>query len=109
MAYDAGVYQCTRSRLAERYGFSEKRMFGGVAFLCSGNMAIGLLGDHLIVRVGPDAMQRCLREPHTRVFDITGRTMKGWVMVAVEGLGDDEVLFAWIERGWTFAGSLPRK
>ena len=84
-------------------------MFGGVGFLLGGNMACGVLNDDLIVRVGPDVYEESLATPHARVFDITGRVMKGWVMVAPPGYAEDTDLANWVERGITFARSLPPK
>ena len=89
-------------------GLAEKRMFGGLAFLLSGNMAVGVHGDDLIVRVAPDDHAALLGEPGARPFDLTGRPMKGWLVVAGEAL-DDAALAAWIARGVAFAGSLPPK
>ena len=109
MAYDEGLAQRIRELLAEQPGLAEKRMFGGIAFLVHGNMACGVLGEDVMVRVGPDRYDEALARPHTRPFDFTGRPMKGWVMVAAEGCEDDEALTAWIGRGVDFALSLPPK
>ena len=84
-------------------------MFGGIGYLLHGNMACGILHDDLIVRVGPEKYADALALPHTREFDITGRVMKGWVMVSKDGCGSKEDLSAWIQRGIAFAGSLPEK
>ncbi|MEZ5276128.1 MAG: TfoX/Sxy family protein [Opitutaceae bacterium] len=90
-------------------GFEERRMFGGVGCLIHGNMACGVLNDDLIVRVGPDFYEECLAMPHVREFDITGRSMKGWVMVGPEGTVTPSQLKAWVERGRSFARTLPPK
>jgi TfoX/Sxy family transcriptional regulator of competence genes len=90
-------------------GIVEKRMFGGVGYLVHGNMACGVNKGSLIVRVGPDAYERALARPHVKVFDMTGRPMSGWVMVAPEGCSTDEVLRKWVEEGITFALTLPAK
>jgi TfoX/Sxy family transcriptional regulator of competence genes len=84
-------------------------MFGGLAFLLRGNMAVGISGDELMVRVDPDATDDALARPHTRVFDMTGRPMKGWILVARDGLETSRQLAAWVRRGVQFAGSLPPK
>jgi hypothetical protein len=84
-------------------------MFGGVAFLLHGKMACGILNDDLIVRVGPGAYEDALNSTHTREFDITGRSMKGWVMLSPEGYESDNDLLSWVRRGVTFAQSLPKK
>ena len=96
-----------------RKGIEQKRMFGGVAFMVNGHMAFGggskHLGGRLMVRVGPDAYEDALAEPHTSVMDFTGRVMKGFVIVEPEGIADDQALKAWIDRGIRFARSLPPK
>lgn len=109
MAYDEGLAQRVREALEEESPFSEKKMFGGVCFLVKGNMACGILGDALIVRVGPQRYAEALKAPAARPFDITGRAMKGWVMVSSEGHAADRDLTAWVQRGLEFARSLPPK
>ena len=109
MAYDEGLAQRIRELLDERAGLSEKKMFGGVAFLLHGNMAVGVVKSELMVRVGPDAHPAALREPHARPMDFTKRPMKGFVFVSEEGCEDDAALAGWVERGVRFAASLPPK
>jgi TfoX/Sxy family transcriptional regulator of competence genes len=109
MAYDETLVQRVRSLLEGKTGFTEKRMFGGVCFLVRGNMACGILNDDLIVRVGPENYEDSLKLPNTREFDITGRSMKGWVMVSTEGHNANESLSSWVERGIAFALTLPAK
>jgi TfoX/Sxy family transcriptional regulator of competence genes len=109
MAYDEDLAHRVRARLAEQDGITEKAMFGGLAFLLRGNMAVGISGDELMVRVGPDATDDALARPHTRVFDMTGRPMKGWILVARDGVKTSRQLGAWVRRGVQFAGSLPPK
>lgn len=109
MAYDEDLARRIREQLAAESGLTEKAMFGGLAFLRDGNMAVGLSGDDLMVRVGPDGSDDALARPHTRPFDMTGRPMKGWILVAPEGIGDNRGLGAWVARGITFARSLPPK
>ncbi|MCU0600559.1 MAG: TfoX/Sxy family protein [Desulfobacterales bacterium] len=109
MAYDAGLAQRIEEALEDTAGFEEKKMFGGICYLVSGNMACGVYKDYLIVRVGPDAYKNALARPYAREFDITGRPMKGWVMVSEQGYDDDAALYAWIRMGLDFAGSLPPK
>jgi TfoX/Sxy family transcriptional regulator of competence genes len=87
----------------------EKKMFGGIGYMLQGNMACGVNQDTLIVRVGPDLYEEALSRPHTRVFDMTGRPMKGWVVVAPEGIEEDDDLDQWIQQGVDFALSLPAK
>jgi TfoX/Sxy family transcriptional regulator of competence genes len=109
MAYDQHLAQRVRERLSAEDAIAERRMFGGIAFLAAGNMSVGVTGDDLMVRVGPDAADEALAEPHTRVFDMTGRPMKAWVLVAPEGVASDADLDAWVRRGLAFARSLPAK
>jgi TfoX/Sxy family transcriptional regulator of competence genes len=102
----------TRSRAAleARADITEKRMFGGHCFLLSGNMVCGVTGDGmLMVRVGKDAYEECLAQPHAREMDFTGRPMRGMVFVGAEGCGTDQDLSDWLERGLAFARTLPPK
>lgn len=109
MAYDKGLAQRVRELLEEKLGFNEKKMFGGVCFLHHGNMACGILNDDLIVRIGPEKYDGFLKSPHVRKFDITGRPMKGWIMVSCEGYESDKDLSGWIKQGVYYALSLPPK
>ncbi len=109
MAYDEGLAQRIRDVLAGHPALVEKKMFGGVGFMLHGNMACGVNGDDLIVRVGPERYDQALMQPHARPFDFTGRPMKGWVMVGPEGYESDEDLESWVQQGVDFALSLPPK
>lgn len=109
MAYDEGLAQRIRELLEDDPDFQEKRMFGGVCFLIRGNMAGGIIGEELIIRVGKEAYPEALKRPHTRKFDITGKALAGWVMVSQEGHETDEGLSAWLEQGVRYARSLPPK
>ena len=109
MAFDETLAERIRDRLARRKNVEAKKMFGGIGFLLNGNMLVGVWKDSLIARVGPDAYDDALLEPHVKEFDITGRAMKGWVLVAREGVEDDEQLNAWIQRAVKFVGKLPAK
>ncbi|MER5215688.1 TfoX/Sxy family protein [Streptomyces sp. NPDC002838] len=109
MAYDEGLAERVRQRLGADPDVTEKRMFGGIAFLHRGNMAVGVSGDDLMVRVGPDNTDAALARPGTRVFDMTGRPMRGWILVAGATLTEDDALGAWIDEGRAFAESLPPK
>jgi TfoX/Sxy family transcriptional regulator of competence genes len=84
-------------------------MFGGIGYMVQGNMACGIQKGKLIVRVGRDAYQDALRRPHSTLFDMTGREMKGWVVVLPDGYEADEDLAAWVEQGVAFALTLPAK
>lgn len=109
MAYDEGLAQRIRETLAESDGTVEKKMFGGLAFMLHGNMCIGVSGDDLMVRVGPEAYAEALAQPHARQMDFTGKPLRGFVYVDPLGIESDEDLEAWIERGTRFARSLPAK
>jgi hypothetical protein len=109
MAYDEGLAKRAREILVDLPGFVEKKMFGGIGFMLRGNMACGVNGNELIVRVGPANYEQALGKPHTRPFDMTGRPMRGWVMVAPGGLESDAGLEDWVQRGVEFALSLPPK
>lgn len=109
MAYDEGLAQRIREALADGDGLTERRMFGGIAYMLHGNMAVGISGDELMVRVGPERYDEALAQPHARVFDMTGRVMRGWVVVEAEGLTDDGALNAWVRKGTDHARSLPPK
>lgn len=109
MAYDEGLAQRIREALEEQPGLTEKKMFGGLCFLIGGNMSCGVVGDELMVRVGPDVYEGCLALKHAREMDFTGRALKGMVYVSVDGIEDDDDLAAWCSRGAAFAGSLPIK
>lgn len=109
MAIDEALAARVRQALGKRGGIAEKRMFGGVAFLLNGNMSVGLHGTELIVRVDPDEGEQALTEPNVRRFDLTGRPMKGWLLVAPGGLATDRELRRWVDAGVKFAASLPPK
>ena len=109
MAFDEGLAQRVREVLDHRPDLREKKMFGGIAFLSSGNMLVGVIGDELICRVGPEAMDDALAEPGARVFDLTGRPMGGWVLVTGEAVSEDDDLVQWVERADRFVRTLPPK
>jgi hypothetical protein len=112
MAFDEGLAERVRGMLAELEGDAdlvEKRMFGGVGFMLQGNMACGVQGEDLIVRVGPERYAEALIEPHVGEFDFTGRPMRGWVVVAPDGYESNDDLNGWVRRGADFARSLPPK
>ena len=109
MAFSEELAERIRRRLARRKGIEEKKMFGGIGFLLNGNLLVGVWKDSLIARLGPDEGEAALREPHVRDFDITGRAMKGWVLVEPEGVEEDDQLKDWIERALKFVKALPAK
>jgi TfoX/Sxy family transcriptional regulator of competence genes len=109
MAFDASLAARIRAILARKKGIEERKMFGGVGFLLNGNMLVGVWKDSIIVRLGHDKYDDALVEPHVREFDITGKTMKGWIMVEPEGVKDHDQLKDWIGRATTFVKTLPKK
>lgn len=109
MAYDEGLAHRIREALAEQDGLTEKKMFGGIAFMVRGNMAVGVSGEEIMVRVGEAGYEEVVGQAFVRPFDLTGRPMKGWVLVGSEAHEDDEQLAAWVKRGVDFALSLPPK
>jgi hypothetical protein len=108
VAFDEVLADRLRDRLRDRPGVTEKKMFGGLAFLTDGNMTVGVHRDDLIARISPEATERALARPGVRPFDITGRPMRGWVLVAGEHL-DDDVLDHWIGEATTFVATLAPK
>jgi TfoX-like protein len=110
MAYDEELAHRVREQLAGEEGVSEKAMFGGLAFLLRGNMAVGLSsGGELMVRVGPEGTDAALARPRTRLFDMSGRPMPGWILVAPEGVKTERELAGRMSRGVQFARTLPAK
>lgn len=109
MAYDEDLAARIRDALAHTKGVEEKRMFGGLCFLLHGNLLVGVWKDSLIARLGPEDGPAALAEPHARVFDVTGRPMRNWVMVGPEGVEDDGQLADWVGRATAFVETLPAK
>lgn len=108
MAFDEDLANVIRRHIGSRPGVTERRMFGGIGFMVDGNMAVGVSGDELMVRVGRDAHEAAVAEPGVRIFDGGARPMQGWVLVDPAAF-DDAGLGAWIERGVVFASSLPTR
>jgi TfoX/Sxy family transcriptional regulator of competence genes len=110
MPHDEELAERVRACLARRRGVSEKRMFGGLAFLAGGHMFAGVLPRRdLMVRVGPKTYEAALREPHVRRMDLTGRALTGFVFVGAPALKTDAALRAWLGRGLAFVRSLRPK
>lgn len=110
MAYDEALAQRVRIFIKGKKNIVEKKMFGGVAFLLDGNMAVGVNKDDLIVRVDADEHDQLASQKNVRTFDLSGgRPMKGWLLVAPAGVKNDKDLRAWVKRGIEYAASLPRK
>ena len=109
MAYDETLAARVRASLAGQSDIDERRMFGGLAFMLGGNMCCCVTEHGLMVRVGPDAYEDALVQPHARVMDLTGRPMRGWVLVQFEGVASDAALNRWVTQGAEFAATLPAK
>ena len=109
MAYDEGLAQRVRELIQGHRGYEEKKMFGGIGFLLRGNMACGVIRDDLIVRVGEENYTDSLLKPHVELFDITGRAMKGWIIVKEPGYHNDQDLEEWTSQGVAYALTLPAK
>ena len=110
MAYDTALADRIRKALGGQAKLTEKEMFGGVGFMLRGNMACGVSGSDMIVRVGPAGHDAAMKEPHARPFDLSGgKPPKGWLLVRPAGLKTEAALTRWVERGVAFALSLPPK
>jgi TfoX/Sxy family transcriptional regulator of competence genes len=109
MAYDEELAERVRDLLAARAEVSERKMFGGIAFMVAGNMACGVLGEELIVRLGDEEGEKALSEHGVRPFDFTGKPMKGIVYISPERTSDESGLAEWVEAGADYAASLPPK
>lgn len=109
MAYDEALVERIRDVLGSRAGLTERKMFGGIAFMLGGNMAVGVIGEDLMVRLDPADAAKALAEPHTRPMDFTAKPAKNMVYVDSEGTETDEDLTGWVEVGADFAASLPPK
>jgi TfoX/Sxy family transcriptional regulator of competence genes len=109
MAYDLKLASRMRELLAGRKGVTEKAMFGGVAWLKGGRMFVGIVGDELMARVGPEAHDEAVARPHARIMDFTGRPMRGYVFVAQPGLRGPGALGAWLDQCERYVASLPEK
>ena len=106
MAFDEGLAERIRDVVPK---LQEKRMFGGVAWMERGNLIVGIWKDSLIVRVPPDDTPKVLKEPGVKVFDVTGKPMKGWVLVDADQVAEEPELKAWVDRSRKFVKTLPAK
>lgn len=109
MAYDEELAARIRNRLDDPLGVSEKKMFGGVAFMVYGNMSVGIVGRVLMVRLGQAEYEKALKEPFVRPMDFTGKPLKGFVYVDPEGIETDKQLDGWLDRARAFVATLPPK
>lgn len=108
MAFDEALAERIRKVLGPRLELSEKKMFGGLAFLADGKMFCGLAKGELMLRVGPERYEEALTEPHVRPMDFTGRPLQGYVYISPAGLKTEKALRRWVEQALTFVGTVER-
>jgi TfoX/Sxy family transcriptional regulator of competence genes len=110
VAYDEDLANRIRELIAGESGVTEKKMFGGLAFLIGGNMAVAASGQGgLMVRCDPAQTEKLLAKPHARTFEMRGREMNGWLRVDDEGVKTKRQLEPWVKTGAAYARSLPAK
>lgn len=109
MAYSEELAGRVRDHIGSSKGVVERKMFGGIAFMNRGNMAVGVSGDELMVRVGLEGYDEAVADPGVRDFDMTGKRMKGWVLVDAQNTAEDNDLNEWVDVGMNFSSSLPAK
>lgn len=109
VAFDEGLAQRLREALRSHQGIAEKNMFGGLTFMSRGYMFLGILGDMLMARVGPEYYEEALSRPQVRVMGFTGKPMTSYVFVDPPGFADDSNLSDWVQRCHGFVQSLPPK
>ena len=109
MAYDEGLAERVREIVHGRPAITERKMFGGLAFMAGGHVFVGILGERLMVRLPLEAYAQALLLPHVREMDFTGRPMKGYVFVEPDGYASDEALLEWVSGSHRFAAGLPPK
>ncbi len=109
MTADEVLIDRIRPLVKRRKGVDERKMFGGIAFMANGNMAVGTWKGSLVVRLDKASHDENLNHPNVREFDATGRVMKGWMMVDPDGILDDRSLDEWVTRGIAYARTLPPK
>ena len=110
MAYDEAFADRVRDALAMREGLTERKMFGGYGFMLNGNMACGVTSEsELMVRIAPEDIGSALVAEDVREFEMSGKKMNGWLIVAREALESDEELAGWVDAGAEHALSLPPK
>jgi TfoX/Sxy family transcriptional regulator of competence genes len=108
MPYDEKLAERISAIVGDRSGVTERKMFGGIAFMLHGNMFCGIVREDLMARVGADAYEEALSQPHARPMDFTGRPMKGMLYVGAPGITGKN-LKTWVDRTLSFAETLPPK
>jgi TfoX/Sxy family transcriptional regulator of competence genes len=109
MPYDPGLAERLQHILEGRPGFQQKKMFGGIGWMLNGNMCVGIYKEWLITRVGESAGAKLFKETYSKPMDITGKPMKGWAMIAPEGIAEDSDLRRHAELAIAFVRTLPHK
>jgi hypothetical protein len=109
MAFSEALAERIRDAVGQRPNLNEMKMFGGLVLMLNGNVLVGVWKESLVVRLGTHEAEAALLEPHVKAFDITGRPMQGWILVAPAGIEQDDQLMEWIERATRFVQSLPKK
>jgi len=109
VAYSEGLADRVRDALGPRPGVDERKMFGGIVWMVDGNMACGVMGDDLMVRLDRAEVPGALGEEHVEPMEMTGRRMGGFVVVGAAGIASEEELSGWVEAGVDYADSLPSK
>jgi hypothetical protein len=109
MPFDSGLAVRLEEIIEGRAGFEQKKMFGGIGWMLNGNMCVGIYKHWLITRIGEAAAARMFKEKHVKPMDITGKPMKGWAMVAPEGVAEDADLNRHVECAIDFVKTLPKK
>ena len=107
MAYNEALANRIREAIAHERGVDEIKMMGGLCFMIGGHMALGIVGEELMIRVGPDGYERALARAHARKMDFTGRSMKGFLFVEPAGIRTKRSLASWVAPAAAFAKSLP--
>jgi hypothetical protein len=109
MAYDEELGARLREIVAEHGDFTERKMFGGLAFMVGGHMCCGVIKDDLVVRVDPGRSEKFLEDDDVRPMDFTGRPMKGFLYIAPSGVAKEMDLRRWVDEGMSFVATLPPK
>jgi len=109
MAFDIQLADRIRKTLAKQKGLAEKKMFGGIGFLLNGNMCCGVIGAEMVLRLDPEQTEKALSHKYTRIFDFSGRPMKGWIYVGGKAIEKGNDLKHWLRIGTKYASSLPPK
>ena len=109
MSFDDGLAERIREVFQNRHDVAEKKMFGGLAFMISGHMCCGIIGEKLMLRVGAGQYDELLQKKHASAMDFTGKPMKGMLYIEPEGIAEDQNLSQWIGKALDFVSTLPPK